>query len=316
MAPPAATAAARLRPSAAPARFEVEPVVAPEVEPEVTRNYSPPRIRRGRIADGGGILRPRERRISGPARRVPAGRVIADEVASLEGATQSNLKATVVERIEFPSINFGRLLRRPALSVPNPGAVVGAVRTAPDHAVTNYLVASRVWIGVITALAAGLVFIQVQLLHTNAGIGTNVQRVTSLQRQNADLRTAVSGLSSDQRIVAEAQRMGFVEPPVGSTRFAAYRAGDTSRALGVLSTPASGTGMTDASSTATTQESASGDSQSAPSDTSGSAGETQTTYSSGNSSQSTSSGSTASDSSTASNSSTATVDGGSSPQSG
>ncbi len=248
MTPPAATAAARLRPSSAPSRLEVEPVVAPEVEPEVTRNYSPQRIRKGRIAEGGGVFRPRERRISGPARRVPAGRVIAEEVASLESATRMSLKATLVDSVELPSINFGSLFRRRALSVPAPGTVVEAVRTAPDHALTNYLVDSRVWIAVVAALAAGIVFIQVQLLHTNSGIGTNVQRITALQRQNADLRTMVSGLSSDQRIVAEAQRMGFVEPPVGSTRFTAYHPGDATKALSVLSTPASGTGMTDASS--------------------------------------------------------------------
>lgn len=314
MTPPAATAAARLRPSAAPARVEVEPIVAPEVEPEVTRNYSPPRIRRGRIADGGGVLRPRERRISGPARRVPAGRVIADEVASLESATRNSLRATAVERIEFPRIEIGRLFRRPALSVPTPGAVVEAVRTAPDHALTNYLVASRVWIGVVTALAAGLVFIQVQLLHTNSGIGTNVQRVTALQRQNADLRTAVSGLSSDQRIVAEAQRMGFVEPPVGSTRFAGYHPGDSNRALGVLATPATGTGMTDASSTG--QDATSGDSQSSQSEMSGNSADSQSSYDSGSSSQAADAGSTTSDSTSSSNSSAAAVDGGSSPQSG
>ncbi len=315
MTPPAATAAARLRPSAS-APLEVEPIVAPEVEPKVIRNYSPPRIRRGRISEGGGVIRPRERRISGPARRVPSGRVIADEVASLESATRTSLRATVVERVEIPRINIGGLLRRPSFSVPSRGAVVEAVRTAPDHALTNYLVASRVWIGVIAALAAGLVFIQVQLLHTNAGIGTNVQKLTALQRENADLRTTVSGLSSDQRIVAEAQKMGFVEPPVGSTRFTAFRRGDASRALSVLSTPATGNGMTDASSS-TSQVGSSSDSQGSASDSASGGADSQSSMDSGSSSSSETS-STSSSQSSSGNSSTsaATADGGSSPLSG
>ena len=315
MTPPAATAAARLRPSAS-APLEVEPIVAPEVEPKVIRNYSPPRIRRGRIAEGGGVLRPRERRISGPARRIPAGRVIAEEVASLETATRTSLRATVVDRVELPRISFGGLLRRPSLSVPSPTSVVEAVRTAPDHAVTNYLVASRVWIGVVTALAAGLVFIQVQLLHTNAGIGTNVQKMTSLQRENADLRTTVSGLSSDQRIVAEAQKMGFVEPPVGSTRFTSFRNGDANRALSVLATPATGNGMTDASSTSS-QDSSSGDSQASATDATSGPMDSEASYGSGSDGtvQSTSTSSSQSSSST-SGSSAATADGGSSPLSG
>jgi len=313
MTPPAATAAARLRPAAV--RLEVEPVVAPEVEPEVTRNYSPPRIRKGRGGSGGGSLRPADRRISGPARRVPAGRLIAEEVAVLEVATAPRLKSTIVERVELPSLNLGRFFRRPALSVPNPASVVEAVRTAPDHALTDYLVASRVWIGVVTALAAGLVFIQVQLLHTNAGIGTNIQRVTSLQRQNADLRTAVSGLSSDQRIVAEAQRMGFVEPPVGSTRFAAYRTGDSNRALGVLGTKVTDGGMTDASLTTDRPGSQSIDqraSSTSSADNSGNDSAAQT-----DSSQASSAGQGEAVSQSADRTTgAAAVDGGSSPQSG
>jgi len=314
MTPPAATAAARLRPSAA--RLEIEPVVAPEVEPEVTRNYSPPRIRKTRGGSGRSSLRPADRRISGPARRVPAGRVIAEEVAVLEVATAPRLGTTIVERVEFPKLNLGRVLRRPSLSVPNPSAVVEAVRTAPDHALTDYLVSSRVWIGVVTALAAGLVFIQVQLLHTNSGIGTNVQRITSLQRQNADLRTAVSGLSSDQRIVAEAQKMGFVEPPVGSTRFAAYRSGDSSRALGVLATKVTDGGMTDASVAVQQSSSQTGDqadgqttgaSESPAYDSTDSSPSPQSATADQGSSGSASAGSTTG---------AAAVDGGSSPQSG
>jgi len=313
MAPPAATAAGRLSPNMGPRSIHIDPVVPPEVEPDVIRNASPNRIRGGRIPKGGGALRPRDRRWSGPARRVPAGSAVAFEAISLERATTPNPVATAVERIEFPRISVPNPFHRRALRVPTPSAVVEVVRTAPDHPMTNYLVASRVWVGLVATLAAGLVFIQVQLLHTNAGIGTNVQRITSLQRENAELRTTVSGLSSDQRIVAEAQRMGFVEPPVGSSRFTAYHRGDSQRALAVLSTPATGTGMSDASvsqpdSSGSTGDVYSGPSSSVMADTSQGSGESSA------SSQANSGSST--DSSSGASTTAAVPDGGSSPQSG
>jgi hypothetical protein len=315
MTPPAATAAGRLRPSASAAPVYIDPVVPPEVEPEVIRNASPDRIRPGRIAGGAGVLRPRERRVSGPARTVPAGRGIAQEVAVLENATAARLTATVIDRVELPSINFGQIFRRRALALPNATSVVDAVRTAPDHPVTNFLVASRVWIGMVAALAAGLVFIQVQLLHTNSGIGTNVQLITQLQRQNADLRTSVSGLSSDQRIVAEAQRMGFVEPPVGSTRFVNFHRGDADRAVSVFSTQVQAGGMTDAGST---QTSSSSDASS--SDSSGAAtantDPSQTVDSGQGQAQQSYAGTASQTGTTNAGGSTAAADGGSSPQSG
>ncbi len=315
MTPPAATAAGRLRPSSSVAPVYIDPVVPPEVEPEVIRNSSPSRIRPGRIAGGAGVLRPRERRISGPARSVPAGRLVADEVALLENATAPRLTATVIDRIELPSINFGAIFRRRAFALPNATSVVDAVRTAPDHPVTNFLVASRVWIGMVAALAAGLVFIQVQLLHTNSGIGTNVQLITQLQRQNADLRTSVSGLSSDQRIVAEAQRMGFVEPPVGSTRFVNFHRGDADKALSVFATQVTAGGMTDAaaSQTSSTADSTGSDSNGGASVNSDSS---QVADSSQGQTQQSDSGASTQTGSTNTGGATAAADGGSSPQSG
>jgi hypothetical protein len=177
------------------------------------------------------------------------------------------------------------------------------------------LVASRVWIGMVAALAAGLVFIQVQLLHTNSGIGTNVQLITQLQRQNADLRTSVSGLSSDQRVVAEAQRMGFVEPPVGSTRFVNFHRGDADKALSVFASQVTAGGMTDAvaSQTSSTADSAGSDSNGGASVNSDSS---QVADSSQGQVQQSDTGASSQTGSASTGGATAAADGGSSPQSG
>ncbi|MEI7889388.1 MAG: hypothetical protein WCI34_03670, partial [Actinomycetes bacterium] len=156
-----------------------------------------------------------------------------------------SLPAVELPRIQLPRFDLrGIRPKRPALRVPRPKDVVGAVRTAPDHAVTEFLASTRVWIGVVAVLLVGLVFMQVKLLHINAGIGTNVAKISLLERQTAELRMGVSALGSDSRIVADAQRMGFVEPPVGSSHFAVWKAGAANRALALLSQSGSvGAGM-------------------------------------------------------------------------
>src|SRR5204862_3952711 len=65
----------------------------------------------------------------------------------------------------------------------------------------------------------GIVFMQVSLLKLNAGIGRSVERGELLDRQNADLRAAVSRLGSDDRLQSEAARLGLVAPPAGSVTF-------------------------------------------------------------------------------------------------
>jgi cell division protein FtsL len=58
----------------------------------------------------------------------------------------------------------------------------------------------------------GIVAMQVSLLKVNAGIGRAVETSSTLERQNADLRAAVSQLSSEERIQREATEMGLRMP--------------------------------------------------------------------------------------------------------
>ncbi|MEI6663425.1 MAG: hypothetical protein WCL20_03880 [Actinomycetes bacterium] len=161
-----------------------------------------------------------QRRISGPA---AAGRAA---VGSAQAAV-----AYIPESIPNP-------VRLPA------GAPIGrklavVVRNAPDLAITHRIAKGRTWIGLLAAALIGIVFLQVMLLDMNSGIGRDIGAVTQLQRDNAELRSEVSSLGSDRRIVAEAQRMGFVEPPVGSSRFTSVTSGDAERAATAV-VPAAG----------------------------------------------------------------------------
>jgi len=244
MTPSAATAAARTMPADVGSRRRH--VVALVEEPRPARPARPSAPERSRPA---AVQRAGVRAGRGGARRASGRETRPSVVAAVLSASPAldvSLPSVELPRIQLPSFDLSGLRpRRPALRVPRPKELVGVVRTAPDHAVTKFLASTRVWIGVVAVLLVGLVFMQVKLLHINAGIGENVAKISLLERQNAELRTGVSALSSDSRIVAEAQRMGFVEPPVGSSHFASWRAGSASRALALLSPLSTdGPGMT------------------------------------------------------------------------
>ncbi|CAB4863122.1 MAG: hypothetical protein F2799_01465 [Actinobacteria bacterium] len=265
MTPSAATAAARTMPADVGSRRRH--VVALVEAPRPARPAKPAAPARSRPAS---VQRPGVRAGRGSARRF-SGRATRASVAAVglssSPAVELSLPAVELPRIQLPSFDLSGLRpHRPALRVPRPKDIVGVVRTAPDHAVTEFLASTRVWIGVVAVLLVGLVFMQVKLLHINAGIGTNVAKISLLERQNAELRMGVSALGSDSRIVAEAQRMGFVEPPVGSSHFASWRAGSASRALALLSPLGSnGAGMVDGSgNTASNQSSTASSAPSVP----------------------------------------------------
>jgi len=88
-----------------------------------------------------------------------------------------------------------------------------------DHRLVERILTGRAWIAIVGCALIGIVFMQVSLLKLNAGIGASVERASTLDRQNAELRAIVSELGSNDRIQAEAQRLGLVAPPPGSVTF-------------------------------------------------------------------------------------------------
>jgi hypothetical protein len=91
--------------------------------------------------------------------------------------------------------------------------------TLPDHRLLDRLLTGSAWIAIVGTALIGIVFMQVSLLKLNSGIGHAVERAATLDRQNSELRAAVSELGSNDRVQAEAQRLGLVVPPAGSVTF-------------------------------------------------------------------------------------------------
>jgi hypothetical protein len=92
-------------------------------------------------------------------------------------------------------------------------------RALADSRLLDRLIRGRLWIPIVAAGLMGIVFMQVSMLKLNAGIGRAVQSAATLERQNTNLRAAVSGMESGTRIDAAARQLGMVVPVDGSTHY-------------------------------------------------------------------------------------------------
>ena len=109
----------------------------------------------------------------------------------------------------------------PALRRPITVRTLGALRTLPDHSLLDRVVRGRLWIPLLGVLLAGIVAMQVEVLKLNASIGGSVVQAGRLQSQDQRLQGAVSRLSDDQRIEAEAAQMGMSMPAAYTPQFLA-----------------------------------------------------------------------------------------------
>jgi hypothetical protein len=92
-------------------------------------------------------------------------------------------------------------------------------RLLADSRLLDRLIRGRLWIPLVAAGLMGIVFMQVSMLKLNAGIGRAVQSASTLERQNANLRAAVSGMESGTRIEDAAHHLGMVVPADGSSHY-------------------------------------------------------------------------------------------------
>jgi hypothetical protein len=111
------------------------------------------------------------------------------------------------------------------------------LRALPDHVLLDRIIRGRVWIPLLGVLLAGIVFMQVEVLKLNAGIGRSLERGSALQAQNELLRAGVSRLSDDQRIERLAAQMGMVMPAPEQLRFVKTGNAANQRALGSIHAP-------------------------------------------------------------------------------
>jgi hypothetical protein len=147
--------------------------------------------------------------------------------------------------------------QRPAIARPAPAPFTQHVVRVVDHTLLDRLIRGRAWIGLIAFALIGIVAMQVTLLRLNSGIGRSIDRATALQRESSLLAAQVAGLSSAQRVQAEATRLGMVYAPPDDVRYLRASRGDAARAATSLAAPATGTtGAAGSTSTSTSTSTA------------------------------------------------------------
>ena len=113
----------------------------------------------------------------------------------------------------------GRPSDQPGVRAPLAVRSAGFIRSLPDHALLDRIIRGRYWIPLLGVLLVGIVAMQVEVLKLNAGIGRALERSTSLQNRNEQLRAAVARGADDQRIESIAAHMGMVMAPPAAIRF-------------------------------------------------------------------------------------------------
>ncbi|HYY06850.1 MAG TPA: hypothetical protein VE997_09725, partial [Candidatus Limnocylindria bacterium] len=86
------------------------------------------------------------------------------------------------------------------------------LRRVPDARVLDRLLRGRAWIALIAVALLGIVFMQVSLLKLNAGISRAVSQSDVLERENSQLRAAISGLDAEAHIEETAAVTGLKMP--------------------------------------------------------------------------------------------------------
>jgi cell division protein FtsL len=110
----------------------------------------------------------------------------------------------------------------------------GAVRDLSDSSLIVRLTQGRIWIGVLGALLAGIVALNVVILGLNAGSGQVTQRIDRLERENSALRAEVAQRLSSGRVEAAAARLGMAVPEPREISYLQARGGDAKRAAKAL----------------------------------------------------------------------------------
>jgi cell division protein FtsL len=121
-----------------------------------------------------------------------------------------------------------------AVALPAPRTRAGS-RIGP---LLDRLARSRALIWIVGLSLMGVVAMQVSLLKMNAGISRAVQSATTLERQNAGLEASIARLGSQERVRAEALKLGMLSPSAGSVGYVTARPGiDAARAARRIQPP-------------------------------------------------------------------------------
>jgi cell division protein FtsL len=135
------------------------------------------------------------------------------------------LRRPVAPRV--PRRVSGPARRRP-LETARRRSLLAWLAALPDHRLVERLLRGRVWIPLIGFLLIGIVAMQVSMLKLNAGIGTDVEKSSSLERSNGVLAGDIAKLEAGDRIQQAAGKLGMVMPAPDQVRYLSVRkrAGD------------------------------------------------------------------------------------------
>jgi hypothetical protein len=81
---------------------------------------------------------------------------------------------------------------------------------------------SRIWIGVIGALLAGIVAVNVVTVSLGAGLSQTQTEIQKLERQNTILRSQAINAVSIPTVQTEAGKAGMVNPPTDEINFTTH----------------------------------------------------------------------------------------------
>jgi cell division protein FtsL len=141
--------------------------------------------------------------------------VAAPTAAARRAPLRRPVAPRVPRRVSGPSRGRAQVAPRPTLGA----RALGFVVTLPDHRLVDRLVRGRVWIPLIGFLLIGIVAMQVSMLKLNAGIGSAVQKSSTLERTNGELRADLAKLGSGERIQQAAGKLGMVMPAPDQVRY-------------------------------------------------------------------------------------------------
>ena len=156
-----------------------------------------------------------------PARRKPARKAAAKRSA---GSRRAGPKRTASRRTAGPARPrtaarpHPRGFAQPALAgaalIPQAAVgAVGAVRDISDSSLIVRLTRGRGWIGVLCALLAGIVTLNVFSLSISTTSGRVEQQISELERSNSSLRATLADELSASRVEDAAATLGLYAPP-------------------------------------------------------------------------------------------------------
>lgn len=110
----------------------------------------------------------------------------------------------------------------------------GAVRDLSDSSLIVRLTRGRAWIGLLGALLAGIVALNVYILSLNAGAGVTSQKIEALERENSALQAELAEKLSSVRVEEQAAALDMYVPEPENTSYLEAGKSDVKRALEAL----------------------------------------------------------------------------------